>query len=182
MNLPNSISLARLLGAPLIVWLLLTDAWVTAFVVFLAAGLSDAVDGYLAKRLDLQSFIGAYLDPIADKTLLVSIYITLGVKGQLALWLVILVVSRDLLIIGGALLLFMLNHPTGVKPSLPSKLNTLLQITLAALVIGGLAFELDWLRGPIEVLGFAVGATTVISGTGYLVAWMRRLADVEESS
>lgn len=182
MNLPNTISLARLLGAPLIVWLLLTDAWVAAFVVFLAAGLSDAVDGYLAKRLDMQSFIGTYLDPLADKTLLVCIYITLSVKGQLALWLVILVVSRDLLIIGGALLLFTLNHPTGVKPSLPSKLNTLLQITLAALVIGGLAFELDWLRGPIEILGFAVGATTVISGTGYLVAWTRRLADVEESS
>ncbi|MDP6706110.1 MAG: CDP-alcohol phosphatidyltransferase family protein [Alphaproteobacteria bacterium] len=182
MNLPNIISLARLLCAPLIVWLLLTDAWTWAFGVFFAAGLSDAVDGYLAKRLDMRSFIGAYLDPIADKTLLVSIYLTLSVKGQLALWLVILVVSRDLLIIGGALLLFTLNQPTGIKPSLPSKLNTLLQITLAALVIGGLAFELDGLAVPIQVLGVAVGATTVISGTGYLVAWTRRLADMENAS
>ncbi len=181
MNLPNFISLARLLGAPLIVWLLLTEAWVAAFVVFLAAGLSDAADGYLAKRLDMQSSVGAYLDPIADKTLLVSIYLTLSFKGHLALWLVILVVSRDLLIVGGALLVFMLNHPTWVRPSLPSKLNTLLQITLAALVIGGLAFELDWLAGPIGILGVAVGATTVVSGAGYLVAWIRRLADMEES-
>ena len=179
MNLPNFISLARLLCAPLIVWLILTEAWVTAFVVFFVAGVSDAVDGFLAKRLGMQSYIGGYLDPIADKTLLVSIYISLSFQELLPLWLVILVVSRDLLIVGGALLLFTLNQPTQIAPSLSSKLNTLLQITLAALVIGILAFELDSFANVIVTLTVAVAVTTVVSGTGYLVAWSRRMADME---
>lgn len=182
MNIPNLISLARLLAVPLIVWLLLTDAWVGAFITFLAAGVSDAVDGYLAKRLDLRSFVGAYLDPIADKTLLVSIYLTLGVKGALPLWLVILVVSRDMLIVGGALLLFLLNHATRFRPSYVSKLNTGLQITLASVVIGAFAFELERLHAVIAGLAIGVAVSTTVSGTGYLVAWTRRVADMESAS
>ena len=182
MNLPNLISLARLLAVPLIVWLLLTDAWIGAFAAFVAAGLSDAVDGYLAKRLDLRSFVGAYLDPIADKALLVSIFLTLGVKDVLPLWLVILVVSRDILIVGGALLLFLLNHATRIQPSYISKLNTGLQITLAALVIGAFAFGLEALQPLTKLLGYCVAASTTISGAGYLVAWTRRVADMESAS
>jgi len=181
-NLPNLISLARLLAVPFIVWLLLTDAWAGAFVAFVIAGVSDAVDGYLAKRFDLRSYVGAYLDPIADKTLLVSIYLTLGVKGVLPLWLVILVVSRDILIVGGALLLFLLNHATRIRPSYISKLNTVLQITLAAMVIGAFAFGLEELRVPIVVLGFGVALSTTVSGAGYLIAWTRRVADMESAS
>ena len=181
-NLPNLISLARLLGAPLIVWLIMTDAWIAAFVLFVVAGLSDAVDGFLAKRLGMQSYIGAYLDPIADKVLLVSIYITLSVKSLFPLWLVILVVSRDLLIVGGALLLFTLNHPTQIKPSHASKLNTLLQIMLAALTIGMLAFEWGRIGSLLTILSFVVGATTIVSGAGYLVAWSRRMADMESTT
>lgn len=179
MNLPNLISLARLLAVPLIVWLLLTEAWTGAFLAFVAAGLSDAVDGFLATRLNMRSYVGAYLDPIADKTLLVSIYLTLGYQMVLPLWLVILVVSRDILIVGGTILLFMLNHAPRIQPSLVSKLNTLLQITLASVVIGVLAFSLDMLHHAVTALAIAVTVSTVVSGTGYLVAWTRRVAAMD---
>ena len=181
MNLPNLISLSRLLGAPLIVWLLLSDAWGAAFVVFVIAGLSDAVDGYLAKRMGLRSEIGAVLDPIADKTLLVAIYVTLGARDALPHWLVILVVSRDLLIVGGALMLYVLNHGVRIAPTYISKINTTLQIAFAALVIGRFAFVLPELDGAIVLAGFAVGASTVVSGAGYLIAWARRVGAMERN-
>ena len=102
MNLPNLITLARLLAVPLVVFLILQGLMTAAFWMFFAAGISDAVDGYLAKRMDAVTELGTYLDPIADKTLLVAVYVTLGIAGHVPTWLVILVVSRDLLIIGGA--------------------------------------------------------------------------------
>ena len=102
MNIPNSLTLGRLVLVPLIVWLIITHQIQAAFLVFLLAGLSDAADGYLAKRYGWDSELGAYLDPIADKALLVSIYVTLGLAGHLPVWLVIAVVSRDILIVGAA--------------------------------------------------------------------------------
>ena len=181
MNLPNLISLSRLLCVPLIVWLMVSDAWAAAFVVFVLAGLSDAVDGFLAKRFNMTTLIGTYLDPIADKTLLVSIYLALGFRDLVPHWLVILVVSRDLLIVGGALMLFVLNHGVRIAPTYISKINTALQIAFAALVIARFAFDLPELAEPIALLAFAVGASTVISGGGYLIAWARRVAAMETS-
>ena len=108
MTLPNIISLARLLSAPFNVWLILIDQWHLALVVFCLAGLSDAVDGLLAKQFGMQSRLGRYLDPIADKVLLISIFFALGAQQLLPLWLVILVVSRDILIAGGLGLLYLL--------------------------------------------------------------------------
>src|SRR4030095_11156283 len=104
-----------------------------AFVLFLLAGLSDAADGYIAKRYGWRSELGAYLDPIADKALLVSIYVTLGFAGHLPAWLVSAVVSRDILIIGAFLLSWVLSRPVPIQPLLISKVNTLFQILLAGL-------------------------------------------------
>lgn len=179
MTLPNIISLARLLSAPLIVWLILREAWLAAFLAFALAGFSDAVDGFLAKRFDLATTLGTYLDPIADKVLLVAIYISLGVDGRLSAWLVILVVSRDVLLVGGAVLQFMLDEAIEIAPSFLSKLNTLLQIVLAATVLAALAFgRTDW-EGLARGLEFLVGVTTVSSGAGYLISWSRRTARSE---
>ncbi|MFP6696892.1 MAG: CDP-alcohol phosphatidyltransferase family protein [Alphaproteobacteria bacterium] len=124
MTLPNMISLARLLSAPFNVWLILIDQWCLALVVFCLAGLSDAVDGLLAKRFGMQSRLGRYLDPIADKVLLISIFIALGVQQFLPLWLVILVVSRDILIAGGLGLLFLFDQSFEPKPLLKKTLQT----------------------------------------------------------
>ncbi|MGH6925977.1 MAG: CDP-alcohol phosphatidyltransferase family protein, partial [Propylenella sp.] len=104
MTIPNFITIARLIGVPLIVWLMIADRFVEATALFVVAGISDAVDGFIAKRFGAASQLGAYLDPIADKALLVSIYVTLGLADHLPVWLVIAVVSRDILIVGAVVL------------------------------------------------------------------------------
>ena len=104
MTLPNLITIGRLLVVPLIVWLAIREQFLAAFAVFVLAGISDAIDGFLARQLDLHSDLGAYLDPIADKALLVSVYVALSALGEIPLWVTIAVVSRDILIVGGVLL------------------------------------------------------------------------------
>ena len=173
MNLPNLITILRLLLVPVIVFLMLKGLMGAAFLVFLVAGISDAVDGMLAKRLDQVTKLGTYLDPIADKVLLVSIYVTLGAGDHLPVWLVILVVSRDLLIVGGALLSHAMDLALRIQPLLISKINTTAQIALAAIVLGELGLDLDLdadvLVTPVVVV---VAATTVLSGANYLVQWL----------
>lgn len=180
MNLANAISIARLLSVPLIVWLMLKHEWSAAFAVFALAGVSDAIDGLLARRFGMMTKLGSYLDPLADKALLVAIYIVMGIMGQLPEWLVILVVSRDILIIGGAVLSVVIGIPVTVQPLLVSKLNTGAQIGLAASVLAHLAF--DWFSDSLlVVLVWAVAATTIVSGAGYIVQWWRRQAGGEVS-
>ncbi|MCX8231985.1 MAG: CDP-alcohol phosphatidyltransferase family protein, partial [Alphaproteobacteria bacterium] len=108
-HLPNIISLARILMVPVVVWLVVIGELGGAFWVFIAAVISDAVDGFIAKRFDAVTEVGIYLDPVADKALLVSIFVALGAAGLVSLWLVILVVSREVLIVGGILFSFALS-------------------------------------------------------------------------
>ena len=180
MTLPNIISLARLLSVPFNVWLILIDQWRLALVVFCLAGLSDAIDGFLAKKFGMQSRLGQYLDPIADKVLLVSIFIVLGAQQHLPLWLVILVVSRDILIVGGLLLLYVFSQSYEPKPFLSSKLNTATQIVLAALVIASLAFSFEWAAVYVQGLIVATALTTIASGTEYMIEWWRRMNRLEQ--
>jgi cardiolipin synthase (CMP-forming) len=179
-SLPNFITLGRLLCVPLAIWLVLLDHLAAAFWVFIAAGLSDAVDGFIAKHFDQRSELGALLDPIADKALLVSMYVTLGLAKYLPVWLVILVVFRDALIIGGFLLVAALGYAMRWEPLLVSKLNTALQIGLIGVVLASLGLGLTVPR-LATVLIYAVAATTTISGAGYLIRWTRALAGVSSS-
>src|SRR2546423_6614707 len=154
-TIPNLITIGRLCLVPLIVWLILAPHPLGAFLVFVVAAASDAVDGFLARQLDLRSDLGAYLDPIADKALLVSIYVAMAALGEIPVWLTIIVVSRDFLIVGGVVLAWMLGPPMPVKPSLISKINTTAQIVFAAVALGDLAFgaNLGLLR---ELLAYLV--------------------------
>ena len=179
MNAANLITLGRLLSVPVLVWLILAGQFAAAFWIFVLAGISDAVDGFIAKRFDMRTQIGALLDPIADKTLLVSLYVTLGIAGQLPTWLVILVVSRDLMIVGGFLLVQLLVETSGSQPLFISKANTALQIVLVALTLARLGFNLDD-HGLSVGLILAVAATTILSSAGYLVRWGRSLAGAEK--
>ena len=113
---------------PVVVWAITSGAMQMAFLLFVVAGISDGVDGFLAKRFDMASELGAYLDPLADKALLVSIYVALGIAGALPQWLVILVVSRDIMIVGAIMLSWLLGKPVPMRPHLSSKLNTAAQI------------------------------------------------------
>lgn len=172
LSIPNFITLFRVILVPVVFWLVVTHQMVAAFLVFVVAGLSDAVDGYLAKRFDWATELGAYLDPLADKLLIVCIFVALGVKGALPLWLVIAVVSRDVLIVLAIVLSGLLGHPVEIKPSRISKVNTLSQIVLAATVLADEAFglRLDAVR---FVLVWVTAALTVGSLAGYLATWQR---------
>ena len=177
-NLPNLITVARIFMVPLIVWFILTGNMLPAFFVFVAAGISDALDGYLAKRFAWQTVLGAYLDPMADKMLLVSIYVSLGTYGYLPSWLVIAVVSRDILIVGAVLLSWILDRPVPMRPLFVSKANTAGQIVLAALILADLGMGLG-LNAVTLVLVWVVGVLTVLSAAVYLHSWLLHMASYE---
>jgi cardiolipin synthase len=177
-NIPNALTLARIVSVPLVVWLIVSHEMRAAFILFLLAGVSDAADGYLANRFDWRTELGAYLDPIADKLLLVSIYVTLGLSNQLPAWLVIAVVSRDILIIGAFLLSLVLSRPVPIHPLLISKANTLAQIVLAGLVLAELGLGLG-LEQLVAVLIPVTGTLTIISAGAYFWAWLKHMASYE---
>ena len=180
MSLPNIISLCRLLSVPVAVYLILHGFMTAAFWLFVAAGVSDAVDGYLAKRLGLTSVLGSYLDPIADKVLLVGVYITLGQAGHLPSWLVIMVVFRDLIIVGGVVLLHISNDGVRMRPLLISKINTAAQIALIALVLAELGVGLSVGENFIGSLIYLVAVTTIASGATYMISWGRNIEPIEK--
>lgn len=159
---------------PVVVWAIASGAMLTAFVLFLVAGVSDAVDGYLAKRFNMASELGAYLDPLADKALIVSIYVTLGIAGSIPRWLVILVVSRDIMIVGAVMLSWLMGSPLKVKPLLVSKLNTAAQIVFACVLLGALGFNVQ-APNLIMALMAAVAGLTLVSITAYLIGWIRHM-------
>ena len=175
MYVPNIITITRLFLVPVIIWLIVAEKPFTAFVVFLIAGLTDAVDGFLARRFGWQTELGAYLDAIADKALLMSVYVALGFYGHLPAWLVILVFSRDMLIIGAVMLGWLLNRTMPMHPHLISKANTALQIGLAVLVLAERGLALGW-TDYIAVCVWVTGATTALSAIVYLVTWLRHMA------
>jgi cardiolipin synthase len=160
---------------PMVVWAIISEAHVTAFVIFVLAGLGDAVDGFIARTFDLRSQLGAYLDPIADKALLVSIYLSLAFSQEIPLWLVLLVVSRDLLIVGAVILAWMIATPIEIRPRIVSKVNTLAQIVLAALVLADLAFAMG-LGTAREVMIWVVAMLTGASMAAYFIDWVRHMA------
>ena len=179
-NLPNLISLGRLLSVPVAVYLILNGFMTAAFWLFVAAGISDGVDGYLAKTLGLSSTLGAYLDPIADKALLVGVYVTLGQAGQLPNWLVIMVVFRDIIIVGGIILLHISTNVVRMRPLMISKINTAAQIALIALVLAELGLGFD-VGGFLNFLIYVVAATTIVSGASYIINWGRTVEPIEDN-
>ncbi|MGD9783045.1 MAG: CDP-alcohol phosphatidyltransferase family protein [Hyphomicrobiaceae bacterium] len=175
MSIPNLITLGRVILVPVVFWLLLSGQMQAAFFVFVVAGISDGVDGYLAKRFDWTTELGAYLDPLADKLLLVCIFIALGVAGHLPSWLVIAVVSRDVLIVMGVILAWVLNNPVVIHPLVVSKANTVAQILLAALVMADEGFALD-LSGPRMAMVWLTAALVVTSLAAYIRAWLSHMS------
>jgi cardiolipin synthase (CMP-forming) len=174
-GLPNLITVARLLLAPLAVLEIVSQRFVAAFVIFLAAGVSDALDGFIAKRFNLRTELGAYLDPLADKALLVSIYVTLAIVGEIPPAIAIIVVSRDVMILIAVLISWLLDNPVAIRPVWVSKFNTAAQIALAALVLGGRAFGLDPAPGQ-EYAVWLVAASTLASGGVYIAQWLDHMS------
>lgn len=172
-HLPNIISVLRVLLVGPVVWALLVERFELAMVLFVVAGVSDAVDGFLAKRYGWSTRIGGILDALADKFLLVSTFGCLWWLGVFPTWLVLLIMARDLMIVTGGLLYNSRVEKLQPEPSLISKLNTFLQIVLATsgvVHLGIYALPAWWL----DALIIAIVITVSLSGLGYVREWTRR--------
>ncbi len=175
MTLPNLITIGRLILVPLVIVMILAGRWQPAFVIFVVAGISDAIDGFIAKRFGMASDLGALLDPIADKALIVSIYVTLAMVGAVPVWLVALVVARDVMIVSAVVLSWAKGRPLAISPLAISKLNTGAQLIFVALLLGSRAFGVDPGQA-VEVGQLVVSLLTVGSMTAYLAFWLRNRA------
>jgi cardiolipin synthase (CMP-forming) len=173
-SIPNLITLARILLVPVVIWAITSGEMRIAFLLFFAAGASDAVDGFLAKRFGMVTELGTYLDPLADKAMIVSIYVALGIADAIPHLLVILVVSRDVMIVGAVILSWLVDKPVALKPLMVSKLNTVAQIALALVVLCALGFNFD-AGVTITLLTGLVAALTLLSIAFYVAEWVRHM-------
>lgn len=178
-TVPNVITVFRFLLVPAVIYWLLAGQQAMAFAGFVAAGVSDGIDGFIARHFNQRSKLGAYLDPMADKLLLVSVFVVLGMMGGLPLWLVIAVVSRDALIVFAVILSSVMAQPVEMRPLMVSKANTVAQIVLAAVALGQPAFGVD-LGYVLPALIWLTGLLTVASGAAYLVGWLRHMSGYGE--
>lgn len=169
----NIVTFARLCAVPIAVWLALQGALQIAFWLFAAAGASDALDGWLARH-GQKSSVGAVLDPLADKALLISMAVTLAALGLLPAWIVILIVFRDVMIVGGVLVLMVAGEAVAIRPLAIAKLATALQILLVGAVLFAAAYGVLDTQAILALL-WATAAMTLASGAAYVrqVAWAR---------
>lgn len=173
MNVPNFITMLRILMVPLVVIFLMEGRSQEAFLVFLAAGISDGLDGFIARAFKQKTVLGAYLDPIADKLLLNTSFVALAIFGVLPGWLAVLVVSRDVIIVGGIGILLLNGREFAIRPSIYSKVTTLAQLATVCFFLG-----YDYLGNHLFIQIYLIYVTTfftVLSGLHYIVAGFRIL-------
>lgn len=176
-HIPNIISMFRVLLVLPVVWLLWQREYAMALLLFAIAGVSDALDGFLAKHYGWQSRLGSILDPLADKLLLVCCFLTLAWLELIPFWLLVVVIARDLVIVVGALIFHVLFGRYEMAPSLISKINTFFQIVfvIAVVLFNSELWPAPWIA---EYLGYVVLATTLVSGADYIWVWGRRALEV----
>jgi cardiolipin synthase (CMP-forming) len=175
-NFPNILTIGRILLVPFTVWALVQDYHMAALLAFLTAGITDGLDGYLARRFKLQTELGAYLDPLADKALVVSVFVTMALLHILPQWLAILVVSRDLLIVSAVLLSRYLEKPLDIRPAMISKINTFAQIAFIVVSLASLALDVK-LATLLTIAAILVSVLTVASFAVYMKLWLNHMAD-----
>ncbi|MBI5782700.1 MAG: CDP-alcohol phosphatidyltransferase family protein [Gammaproteobacteria bacterium] len=176
-QLPNLITISRIGLAPVLILLLKEQEYAASLAIFAIAGVSDGLDGFIAKRFHYESRLGSILDPLADKILLLSSYVMLTMLNHLPFWLMLTVAFRDLLIVGGYLVYTSMIGPVQMRPSWLSKFNTFLQITLIIVILGQQAFHLFY-APMLDALIYGVLLSTVASGLHYLWIWLV-MKDVE---
>ena len=171
--LPNAITIVRILLIAPILWLILDGRCAEALALFVLAGFSDGLDGFLARRFNWHSRLGGLLDPIADKLLVAGMFVTLAITGAVPVWLTVIVVARDITILGGATAYHFLIGPVPGEPTMIGKFNTAVTLGYLFMVLLQLAtgWPPDWL---LIVLGAATFVTVAISGIDYVVSWSRR--------
>jgi len=170
-TIPNIITMFRIATVPVLIILLHEHEYGWAFFVFLVSGISDGLDGFIAKHFDMASELGAILDPLADKALIFSSYLMLMLLGDLPFWLFLTVIFRDVLILAGSLIYVAFNGQVKMAPSYLSKLNTFMQIALVVNILAQKTFGLDY-PSFTNYLIYATFITTIISGIHYVWVWL----------
>ena len=172
--IPNIISIFRILLILPVLLLIFRSQYQWALFLFLVAGLSDALDGYLAKHFGWRTRVGALLDPVADKLLIAGSYIALAWLNLIPFWLATIVVSRDLIIAIGVFIYSFIIEPFEGEATRISKINTFLELLFVLVILCSIAF--DWpANSIITVIGSAVLVTVFISGIDYIISWIRRI-------
>ena len=180
LTIPNVITLARILLTPLFIIFLIQKRYPQALAVFVLAGLSDMADGLIARRWQQKSPLGAFLDPLADKLLMGSSFVTLSIYHFIPSWLTVIVISRDVVLVLGVVLLKLANLPVVVRPSLAGKLSTTTQIATVLLVL----MARTWSISPVwpRALFYLTGALTAISGIHYILQALRGITQSQNPS
>lgn len=178
MNIPNFLSFVRIFSVPVFIWMVLNHHYLWALSLFVLAAITDALDGYLAKKWNQITEIGKFLDPLADKILLISSFVTLTVNGLIPLWITLIVVTRDLVIIIGALVFQVLTGSLRIEPLNISKINTVLQIIFIIIILWGDNYPFPhWLINSLLAI---VTITTLFSGLFYILIWTRKAVEIEQ--
>jgi len=171
MTIPNLITSLRIILAPIFIIYLLNERFVPAIVVFVVAGLSDGADGLVARLFNQKSTLGSYLDPLADKILLVAAFVVLSFRGFIPSWLTVVVISRDVLILLGVSVLFLNGLTITIRPSLISKATTCLQLTTVFVVLSSNYFHFS--SGFHRLVYWLTGLFTISSGLHYMYFWFK---------
>ncbi len=170
-TVPNLLTIIRIFITPAFVVAFFGEDFLLALILFVVAGITDGLDGFLARVLKQRSRLGAMIDPLADKFLLLTAFVCLGIQEWIPFWLIVIVISRDMIIIGGLFVLhiFGVNVKNKINPTIDSKLNTLLQIILLLTAMTGYTFEAPFFMGLAPILAYLVGFLTIFSGIRYVL-------------
>lgn len=183
MNIPNFLTVLRIVLVPVIVILLIQGQFGKALVCFIIAGVTDGLDGLLARILNQVTVVGAYLDPVADKALVISTFLTLAIIGVVPGWLTVLVISRDCIILGGILVLTLMSVNPEIKPSFVSKINTMIQL---AAIFYALLLQVDSpgkaFRDGFTFVCWLTAILTVVSGADYIIKGMRLISRGDDTA
>lgn len=175
-TVPNELTFLRLAFLPFFIIAIQYENYVGALGVLVAAGLSDALDGLLARKLNQRTALGAYLDPIADKLLMSSSYFVLALKGKISWWLAILVLGRDVLLLVACAVILLTVGYRPFPPSIWGKLTTFFEVALIVLVLVIAVWGNQWLGIAREICAYCVAALVLISGLNYSIVVSRQLA------
>ena len=175
MTIPNLISTIRIILVPIFIIYLINDRFLAALIVFVVAGLSDGADGLTARLLNQKSRLGSYLDPLADKFLLVAAFIVLAARDVIPAWLTVIVITRDILILTGVLILFLNKQDLKIRPSVLSKITTCLQLGAVFLVLARDPFP--FFSGIIQPVYLTTAVLTIASGLHYMRSWFQMMGE-----
>lgn len=180
LNIPNILTLARIITTPFIVYAIIELQPVLALILMAAAGITDMLDGAIARYFNQRSTVGAFMDPLADKLMLISTIVSLYFINQMPLFLFLAVIFRDLIIMVGALAYEVVTHKLEMQPTYTSKITTFLQIMLVLVTLANLAWQWPG-EMPLQIITWLTFAFTCISGVQYMVVWMRKAVTAEDN-